>query len=84
MVAHEIFLLTERSLTPYWQYFNYFLGRGGYFLHKITMNLYVHVFVKTMYVLQQIFTETSPDSQDTLMDPFRTMGPSYYRMFTAI
>ena len=34
--------LTERSLTPYWQYFNYFLGRGGYFLYKI----YVHVFVK--------------------------------------
>ena len=76
--------LTERSLTPYWQYFNYFLGRGGYFLYKITMNLYVRVFVKKMYILQQIFTETSPDSQHTLMDPFRKMGPSYYRMFTAI
>lgn len=34
-------LLTERSLTPYWQYFDYFWGRGGYFLYKITMNLYV-------------------------------------------
>ena len=82
-------LLTERSLTPYWQYFDYFLGRGGYFLYKITMNLYVQnictcICKKKMYVLQQIFTETSLDSQHTLMDPFRTMGPSYYRMFTAI